>query len=141
MLPASTLLPFHWYPKFTGGETRPAAKEKARKGLTPAAPEPRRFFSSPVGSRTSTANARPVWPLLKAVPLRRSVRSPIPLAFPELVNDLVLPYPPGAAGAEKKWILGLEAVPIRWIVAAEVTDMSTRTRGTATEKSRKSARP
>src|SRR4051812_17618833 len=52
-------------------------------GLTPAAPDPRKFSSSPVGKRTSTPAATPNFSPWYTSYLPRSVMSPMPDAeFP-----------------------------------------------------------
>ena len=65
----------------------------------------------------------------------------MPDALPDCEKVFVVPKVPGAAGSRKKCVAGLEAVPMRWMVAWEITPRSTFTNGTAAEMSTPSARP
>ncbi|PYQ18329.1 MAG: hypothetical protein DMF79_15315 [Acidobacteria bacterium] len=67
----------------------------------PEAPEPSSVSSSPLGNRTSAPRASPVWAVLIAVALKRTTRSPMPLACPDLTNSRWLPKPPAAEGFAK----------------------------------------
>ena len=60
----------------------------------PAVPVPRRFISSPVGSRKSSPAATAAELLRLTVPFKRTVRSPRPLALPAAVNNRSLPTSP-----------------------------------------------
>src|ERR1700688_4340658 len=63
-----------------------ALYETTPKGFTPVAPEPRKFNTSPVGSRTSTLAATANRSPLYTVYFPRRTTSPIPAALPESEN-------------------------------------------------------
>src|SRR6267378_2426764 len=86
--PASTELPLVSYPTITCGEIL-ALADTTTKGRTPAAPVPRKFRWSPVGTRTSTPSATATRSPFQAVPFTRRVMSPIPDTLRKLENELL----------------------------------------------------
>ena len=68
-----------------------------------------------------------IGPMLATRPLRRSTTSPRPLAVPEDSKARLSPKPP--LEVRKKWMAGLEEVPMRRTVATERTSSSVETSG------------
>src|ERR1700730_12674109 len=106
MSPASMDFPFTSYPISTCGEMR-ALKENTPNGLTPVAPDPRKFSASPVGTRTSTPKATPARSPLNNSYFPRRTTSPIPVEVPELENEPCRQAWPGAVWEHAETTAGL----------------------------------
>ena len=81
------------------GESRWYDEENARNGRTPGAPDPSRFRSSPVGTRTSKPSASPRRDSRSTPAFTRTMRSPSPVAEPPASKVRSDPSPSGASGS------------------------------------------